>query len=72
MTEDRTRIGLCFTCRHAQRVPSRTTVFWLCRLAAVDARFEKYPRLPILRCDGYEPPGEGSAAERDPEFGVDD
>jgi hypothetical protein len=55
MTEDEARVGLCFTCRHSQRVPSRTSVYRLCRLAAVDPRFDKYPRLPVLRCAGYDP-----------------
>jgi len=25
----------------------------LCELALVDPRFPKYPRLPVLACDGY-------------------
>lgn len=53
MSEDRDRIGLCRTCRHAQQVPSRHRVYWLCRLAATDARFAKYPRLPVTGCEGY-------------------
>jgi hypothetical protein len=24
-------------------------------LAEIDPRFDKYPRLPVLRCAGYEP-----------------
>jgi hypothetical protein len=24
------------------------------RLSATDPRFSKYPRLPVLHCDGYE------------------
>ena len=51
-------MGLCFHCRHARRVPTARALYFLCELAATDPRFEKYPRLPVLACDGYEP-GEG-------------
>lgn len=48
-------IGLCATCRHARVVQSsRGSTFYLCRLAETDSRFAKYPRLPVLRCAGYE------------------
>ncbi len=48
-------IGLCATCRHTRVVQSaRGSTFYLCRLAEVDPRFFKYPRLPVLRCAGYE------------------
>jgi hypothetical protein len=48
-------IGLCAACRHARVVQSaRGSTFYLCRLAEVDPRFAKYPRLPVLRCAGYE------------------
>jgi hypothetical protein len=49
-------IGLCATCRHARVVhSSHGSTFYLCQLAEVDSRFDKYPRLPVLRCAGYEP-----------------
>jgi hypothetical protein len=48
-------IGLCTTCRHVHAVhSSRGSTFYLCRLAEIDPRFDKYPRLPVLRCAGYE------------------
>jgi 3-isopropylmalate/(R)-2-methylmalate dehydratase large subunit len=48
--------GLCATCRHARRITSaRGSTFLRCGLAAVDPRFPKYPRLPVLACDGYRP-----------------
>lgn len=48
-------VGLCATCVHSRRVISdRGSVFWFCELSASDARFPKYPRLPILSCTGYE------------------
>lgn len=46
--------GLCETCVHAQRVTSsRGSQFILCRLAAADRNFPKYPRLPVIQCAGY-------------------
>lgn len=49
------RPGLCHECIHARRIESdRGSVFILCQLALTDARFKKYPRLPVLSCDGYE------------------
>lgn len=48
--------GLCATCVHGRRVVSgRGSEFWMCGLAARDPAFAKYPRLPVLRCPGYEP-----------------
>lgn len=53
--EERRRIGLCLECRHSRRVPTSRATYWLCELAATDPRFEKYPRLPVLECPGFEP-----------------
>lgn len=48
------RVGLCESCEHARPIESaRGSTFWLCRLSETDARFPKYPRLPVLRCAGY-------------------
>jgi hypothetical protein len=48
--------GLCNLCRHQQEVRSgRGSRFSLCRRHKTDARFPKYPRLPVLRCPGFEP-----------------
>ena len=48
--------GLCASCVHAQIVTSnRQSQFYLCRLSAVDARFPKYPRLPVVSCAGFRP-----------------
>jgi len=47
--------GLCDHCTHARRIESnRGSQFLLCQLAATDSRFAKYPRLPVLCCEGYE------------------
>jgi hypothetical protein len=32
----------------------RGSIFYLCERSATDARYPKYPRLPVLRCLGYE------------------
>lgn len=47
-------VGLCETCVHRREIVSgKGSRFTLCGLAATDSRFPKYPRLPVLRCDGY-------------------
>jgi hypothetical protein len=46
--------GLCARCRHCKTVQSaRGSAFLMCLLHERDARFEKYPRLPVVRCAGY-------------------
>ncbi len=46
--------GLCCDCAHAQVVTSdRGSIFYRCALAATDPRFLKYPKLPVLCCDGW-------------------
>ena len=46
--------GLCSTCIHAKEMRSdRGSVFLLCLLSRSDAEYPKYPRLPVLRCEGY-------------------
>lgn len=54
------QIGLCFTCIHARRVTTPRSTFWLCQLSANDPSFERYPRLPVLRCQGWTPAGEAT------------
>ena len=60
--------GLCATCVHAALVRGARSVFWMCRLSATDPSFDRYPRLPILQCRGYQQGG-GPAAEHDAEPG---
>lgn len=54
--------GLCDSCRHQRLIRNtRGSVFSLCeRSRAEPERFVRYPRLPVLRCNGYEsrPPGQ--------------
>ncbi len=47
--------GLCATCRWQKLVVTRRdSVFSLCRRSETDARFPKYPALPVLQCVGFE------------------
>jgi len=50
-------VGLCSCCRWARvQKTTRESRFWRCTRAEEDARFVRYPRLPVLRCVGYEEP----------------
>ena len=58
---DRPSPGLCADCRHARVLTTAAgSRIYQCRLAESDARFEKWPRLPVLSCPGHEP-GDGEA-----------
>ena len=76
------RPGLCESCRWIRVVTSRNSMFVLCRLSETDARFPRYPALPVLQCQGYSKsadvtdvtevteelkPEEGKPEERKPE-----
>jgi hypothetical protein len=48
--------GLCDHCVHQQLVPNtRGSVFSLCLRSREDPAYPRYPRVPVLNCDGYEP-----------------
>jgi len=48
--------GLCDSCRHQQLIRNtRGSEFSLCLRSKTDPAFPKYPRLPVLRCHGFEP-----------------
>jgi hypothetical protein len=48
-------VGLCATCAHAREVASaKGSTFWLCERSVADPRFPRYPRLPVVRCPGFE------------------
>lgn len=58
------RVGLCYDCRHSRTIENaRGNRFYLCELSRTDPRFARYPRLPVLRCSGYEPVDPEEAAE---------
>ena len=65
---EKAKVGLCSGCRHARVVRTPRSRFWLCRLAAVDPRFDRYPRLPVIRCIGFEPgtPEEPASGDEPP------
>jgi hypothetical protein len=47
--------GLCASCQHAKlNATNRGTAYLRCTRAAWDSRLPRYPRLPVLECDGYE------------------
>jgi hypothetical protein len=53
-TERRDAAGLCAECVHARGIESnRKSTFILCELSLNDPRFAKYPRLPVVSCDGF-------------------
>ena len=53
---ERTLVGLCCHCRWVRRVTSsRDRDFYLCSLSFADARFPKYPVLPVRTCPGFSP-----------------
>ena len=63
--------GLCSGCAH-QRVISNTrgSVFSLCeRGLPGEPGYAKYPRLPVLRCAGFEPTSAGGPASPAPRDG---
>lgn len=49
-------VGLCDRCRHQQVVrTTRGSVFSLCRRSRDEPeRYPRYPRVPVLRCPGFE------------------
>jgi uncharacterized protein YciI len=48
-------VGLCLTCRWKRVSASRRgSTFFRCARAESDARFPRYPPLPVRSCPGYE------------------
>jgi hypothetical protein len=48
--------GLCGACRHALvKGTNRGTAYLRCTRAAWDDHLQKYPRLPVTGCIGFEP-----------------
>jgi hypothetical protein len=57
--------GLCGVCAHSRHIAGkRNSRFWLCERSRADARYSRYPRLPVFECPGFEPK---PAADRGPE-----
>lgn len=59
--------GLCATCAHHRVIENRRgSRFHLCEKSREDARFPKYPPLPVFRCAGYRrdtPSGEATGGD---------
>ena len=52
---DRAAVGLCLDCRWMRATANRRgSTFYRCLRAESDARFTRYPPLPVLACPGYE------------------
>jgi hypothetical protein len=66
-------VGLCATCVHCRVIRTRRSVFYMCQRSFTDARFPKYPRLPVVQCIGHTPgtPSEGERPAEPPEGGTD-
>jgi hypothetical protein len=48
-------VGLCQSCRHMRLIQtSRRSTFYLCRLSEKDTAYARYPRLPVVKCAGFE------------------
>jgi hypothetical protein len=47
--------GLCDSCRHQRIVRNtRGSSFSLCERSRTEPEFPRYPRLPVVKCAGYE------------------
>lgn len=47
--------GLCSSCLHKREIVSgKGSRFLYCLRADTEARYRKYPPLPVLRCAGYQ------------------
>ena len=48
-------VSLCVACQYRRVVKNaRGSVFFLCEKSKTDARFAKYPIMPVIECKGYE------------------
>jgi hypothetical protein len=50
--------GLCGECAHVEFLASARSSFVRCGLARIDARFSRYPPLPVRVCAGFRRPDE--------------
>jgi hypothetical protein len=50
------QVGLCANCVHARVIGNaRGSLFYFCSLSKINPEYAKYPRLPVLRCSGFQP-----------------
>jgi hypothetical protein len=64
-SEDKS-VGLCSRCRHARQLVTPRSRFWFCERSKEDKSFERYPRLPMLACRGFEAGESREAVRADP------
>ena len=58
--------GLCGACMHASvKGTNRGTAYLRCTRAAWDDSLDKYPRLPVTGCVGFEPAADEGLAPAD-------
>ena len=47
--------GLCDSCRHQRLIRTgRGSVFSMCERSKREPVYDKYPRVPVVACPGYE------------------
>jgi hypothetical protein len=58
-------IGLCAACEHCRMVQAARSTFYMCQRSFTQPEFPKYPRLPVIRCAGFDPRrgGEGGVPD---------
>ena len=63
--------GLCGSCRHGHRIDTNRGIrYWRCRRSETDARFPRYPPLPVIACAGWEETDGTDDDRDDPELFV--
>ena len=49
-------MGLCAECVHSKEIRTdRGSVFTMCLRSFQEPQYPKYPRLPVIRCAGFDP-----------------
>lgn len=49
------KAGLCDSCRHQKLIRNtRGSTFSMCERSKTEERYPKYPRLPVVECEGWE------------------
>lgn len=60
----------CETCANVREVRTARSRFLLCELSRTNAAYPKYPRQPVVHCEGYRPKVDdsgGAGDDRTPE-----
>jgi len=63
------RKGLCGNCAFVREIVTpKGSRFLLCQLSQKDAAYPKYPRQPVILCQGYRPKNESAEEIPPPEL----